>query len=199
MNQLQRSLDTYLQVLDNKNVQFGIIAFLALYAKMASKSLPSKMKDMLSVPLYCDIYTVVMLALILYTTTKNMTISILLVLCYVLTLSTLHKCQCERSIENLHNQHEEVVNVLQQTVLPNQPMHEQAPAPVNEEQQMLNDDFNNNELVELEQDNISSCSNTHDYRNKFYPQYVDSENHQVARNEQETISGFDTTKSFANL
>jgi hypothetical protein len=85
-----------------------------------------------------------------------------------------------------------------------------APMPVDSEPTAINSppiamdsptpyDITGDELSELEEDVKSSCSNTNDYRNKFYPQYVDSQNHHVARHEQEEVAGFDSTKNFASL
>jgi hypothetical protein len=53
--------------------------------------------------------------------------------------------------------------------------------------------------TELENDNVSNSEDSEDYRNKFYPQYADTENHQEVREEQDTISGFDKSNNFAQL
>ena len=196
MDQITKQLDTYFKILDNKNVQLAVISLLALYSRGITRGMPEKMKAVLKCPLYFDIVTIVALVLIIYTSTKNITIAVLLTLCYLLTLITLNRCQARSMVEEVRAEVNDVrahvEDIRQHIYIPQQ--HQMVEQPMQQMQMMPEQVY-----TELENDNVSNSEDSEDYRNKFYPQYADTENHQEVREEQDTISGFDKSNNFAQL
>jgi len=199
MDQITNQLDTYFKILDNKNVQLAVISLLALYSRGITRGMPEKMKAVLKYPLYFDIVTIVALVLIIYTSTKNITIAVLLTLCYLLTLITLNRCQSRSMIEEVRTEVNDVRahvgDIRQHIYIPQQHQMVEQPMQQMQQMQMMPEQV----YTELENDNVSNSEDSEDYRNKFYPQYADTENHQEVREEQDTISGFDKSNNFAQL
>jgi hypothetical protein len=199
MDQITNQLDTYFKILDNKNVQLAVISLLALYSRGITRGMPEKMKAVLKYPLYFDIVTIVALVLIIYTSTKNITIAVLLTLCYLLTLITFNTCQSRSMIEEVRTEVNDVRahvgDIRQHIYIPQQHQMVEQPMQQMQQMQMMPEQV----YTELENDNVSNSEDSEDYRNKFYPQYADTENHQEVREEQDTISGFDKSNNFAQL
>jgi hypothetical protein len=179
MQRFNNTVNQYLSFLDNKYVSSALSLFLVLYAGMAAPQLPENVARLFE----NQYFRLMIFFLIVYSAQKNPTIAIIAAVGLMVSLQTLSKYDMNRQMINIVETEE--------TAMP-------MPAPdmSNYHMQMSNE-IPQEALSELEEDVQSNCSMSQDFRDKFYPQYVESKGHHRARDEQAPVAGFDQAQNYA--
>jgi len=196
MNNIDNTIQGYLSIVDkNEYLSAGISLVLVLYAGLAAPKLPeyiARLFDNILVKL-------VVFFLIVYSAKKDPRIAIIASIAVMVTLHTLSRFDFNNQIMNM---------------IPFGNSQENMDPSESLKTIKTNDLENNNivnepELIDLQNESVSpsiedqgegSCSYKANFRNNFYPQYVDGDvdAHKVRYTEND-ISGYDKNASFASV
>jgi hypothetical protein len=97
MSDLNNKLKGYLSFLDNKYVAATLAIFLILYAGYAAPKLPASIAKLFDY----EIFKLLIIFLIAFTSSKSPMLSILIALAFVLSLQTLNRVHLQVSLRNL--------------------------------------------------------------------------------------------------
>lgn len=163
MNQLVSSAQNLLSVLDNEYVSSGISLFLVLYAGMAAPELPESVARWFE----NTFFRLLVFFLIIYMSKRDPTIAIIAAVGLMVSLQTLSKYNMEKN------------------------MMKEAGGPV-EDKAVVQGQEAANELQELEKEVADDAESMDtDYRDQFYPGYVDYKQEHLSRRHDEPVAGFD--------
>ncbi|MBA42563.1 MAG: hypothetical protein CMF62_00955 [Magnetococcales bacterium] len=192
MQQFDNTVNQYLSFLDNEYVSTGLSLFLVLYAGMAAPQLPENVARLFE----NTFFKVLIFFLIVYTSRRNPTVAIISAVALMVSLQTLSKYDTNRKLMEIVDQEEMTLSEQSQHLPVELPPQRPQITP---EQHMNSQEVMPESLTELEGDVQSQCSHSQNYRDSFYPQYVEAKGHQRARNEQEPVAGFDVAQNYASL
>jgi hypothetical protein len=194
MNTFDRTVSSWLSVVDNNEYLSATLSlFLILYAGLAAPKLPEGVARLFDNPLF----KLLLFFLIVYSAKKNPTVAIIAAVGLMVSLHTLTRFKVNRQLE-------EVVNAEDATMIP----AENGSNGVNEgmedvamfEESAASVELPEEALVELQPPQHTGCARQANFRNSFYPQYVnmkpDSYESRYTGND---IAGYDSMAAYSSI
>jgi len=186
--EFDNSTKRVLSVFDNEYVSAALSLFLILYAAFAAPRLPERMVRWFDNPLF----KLVIFFLIAYMSRKNPTVAIIAAVAVLVTLITLNRYNMNRTMMNAaHAAMAEESAVKSTEGMAGVTMDEDFG---HQGEEMMPEEV----LADLQEE--AACTKNVDYRDEFYPQYVNMKpDAYMARYTGNDISGFDSTAKYASI
>lgn len=192
------SVKNALSILDrNEYVSAALTIFLILYAGLAAPQLPEYVANLFDNPLF----KLLILFLIAYSANKNPTVSVIAAIGLMISIHTLNRIKLNKGLLAMMAMQEQAA--AEEQVAP-----EIVPEVVPESAQMVEgfrqDALSEEMLSELDAEGQAAaaegCARQANYRNSFYPQYVNMKpDAYMARYTGNDVGGFDPNSAYASV
>lgn len=210
MQRFDNTVNNAMSFVDNNEyLSTALALFLVIYAAVAAPKLPESVVRLFE----NDIFKFLVIFLTAYSAKKNPTIAVIAAVGLMVTLNTLNKYQMNENLANVVGQEIAEEQEIRASELARKNANKKArfmrqgmddvvleetvPENANKKAKFMRegmDDVSEEALVELEDDNSYKA----DYRNSFYPQYVNMKpDAYMARYTGNDIGGYDPSAAYA--
>lgn len=194
MNNINQTIRQNLRFLDNQYVSAAISLFLVLYAGLAAPELPESVAKLFENTLF----KLLVFFLIAYTSRKDPTVAIIAAVGLMISLQTLNRYNVEKkmvdvvraseenashgaAVEEFAAEQNRMSGEMQEALPPQIQMAPSQGGPSGQIPQC--------QLKELEQEVAPIDSESVDFHDQFYPQYVDYDNQHLSRQYSQQLTG----------
>ena len=213
VQQFDTTVNGWLSIIDqNEYVTAALSLFLILYAAYAVPKLPPYILAIFDKPLF----KLIIFFLIVYTARKNPTVAIIAAIGLLVTLQAVNKFKVDRAIAEVIQENREAMADISMMNMANSNMsQEEVPLPGNMEMEDIllpessvpegaivgiKEEVKGQPSSESQPESVDSCVRNDQYRNSFYPQYVNMKDTAYkSRYNGQDVGGFDPNSQYAAL